>query len=88
MEKRKNKPEKNEFYERIVNNASNESMEALSIEPADIGDMMSDALVVLDFRRQEFVYVPNHDLCLCGYTQEAPIELGFNVSIWGKIPRL
>jgi hypothetical protein len=43
-----------------------------------LSNMMTEALVVLDFDQKNFRYIPNNDLILCGYTQETPKELGFD----------
>ncbi|WP_278704681.1 response regulator transcription factor [Parabacteroides goldsteinii] len=60
-----------------------------------LSSMMTEAIVVLDFAQNSFQYIPNNDLILCGYTQEALKDLGSDffkkiihpkdISFWGDI---
>ena len=43
----------------------------------DLSNMMSEAVIMLDFQREQFHYMPNHDLSLCGYKQRKPQRLSF-----------
>lgn len=43
-----------------------------------LSSMITEALVILDFEQKNFRYIPNHDLILCGYTQETPKNLGYD----------
>lgn len=51
--------------------------EKISIACADFSDMMSESLVVLNFQKKSMLYVPQHYLCLCGYTPEKIKEEGY-----------
>ena len=55
-----------------------EDVETLFKAIACFSNMMSEALVVLDFQNETFLHVPKHDLFLCGYSQEKVYELGFD----------
>jgi len=56
------------------------SMEAgeLSVLCKFLSRMMTEAFVVLDFRRKNFFYASNHALSLCGHSQEETKALGFD----------
>lgn len=60
-----------------------------------LSSMMAEAIVVLDFDQNNFQYIPNNDLILCGYTQETLKKLGYDffkkvihpkdISFWADI---
>jgi len=43
----------------------------------DISDMMSEALIVLDFKKRNYLHVSPHNLFLCGHTPEKVKEEGY-----------
>ena len=45
-------------------------IEKLSIDFADISDMISEAIVAIDFQRQVLLHIPNHHLATCGLSPE------------------
>ena len=51
--------------------------EKLSIEFADISDIMSEAFFVLDFQKRTILHAPQHYLSLCGYTPEMIEKKGY-----------
>ena len=71
---------KDDFFTETPESVSIMDDEASSISYELLSGMMTEALVVLDFKKKAFQYVPNHDLCLCGHTQETPKLLGFDFS--------
>jgi len=52
--------------------------EKLSVEFIDFSDMMSDALLVLDFQKRNFRHVSLHGLILCDQTPEKIKEEGYD----------
>ena len=68
----------NDFFKEMQENNPTTDTDAWSIAYDFLSNMMTEALVVLDFKRRTFQYIPNHDLILCGYTQETPKMIGYN----------
>lgn len=67
-----------DFFRGICKRIPAMDVGAMSISYKDMSNMMTEALVVLDFHQKNFLYMSNHDLSLCGYTQEKPQELGYD----------
>jgi len=67
-----------DFFEGIHESDPIADTVELSIFYEILSDLMTEPLVVLDFRRKDFHYMPNNDLSLCGYTQEETIEMGYH----------
>jgi len=69
---------KTDFLTEIAESISTMDTDSLFISYEFLSSMMTEALVVLDFTRKNFRYVPNHDLFLCGYKRETPKQLGYD----------
>jgi hypothetical protein len=52
----------------LLQPVSNEENFMIPIE--DFSSICSEAIYVIDFQKQCFYYIPNHNLFLCGYTRE------------------
>ena len=65
-----------DFFEGIPKSAPIDE-EIISLEYADISGMMSEALIVLDFQKRNFLHVSPHNLFLCGYISEKVKEEGY-----------
>ena len=68
---------KDVFFTEITESISTMDADSLFVSYDFFSSMMTEALVVFDFKRQNFRYVPNHDLFLCGYSRETPKQLGY-----------
>ena len=66
-----------EFFEGIPHNIPAMDEEKLSIEFADLSDIMSEAFFVLDFQKRTILHAPQHYLSLCGYTPEMIEKKGY-----------
>jgi hypothetical protein len=73
----RNETKTGDFFEGIPVNIPAMDDEKISIEWAALSCMMSEALVVLDFQKRNFLHLSNHYLCLCGYSPEKIKEEGY-----------
>ena len=78
MKNEANKPIIEDSFEGIPKSSPSQGVEMLSIAYADLSCMMTEALVILDLKHENFLYVPNHDLFLCGYSRDEVYERGFD----------
>lgn len=67
----------NDFFKAVHETSPVINEDEWSIVYDLLSSMMTEALIVLDFEQNNFRYIPNHDLILCGYMQEIPKELGY-----------
>jgi len=66
-----------EFFKGIPKRVLEVDVAAVPNEYADLADIISEGLIVLDFQRKNFLYVSDHDLFLCGHSQKRAKELGY-----------
>ena len=59
-----------DFFEGIPVSVHATEDEKLSSAYSALSDIISESLVVLNFQKRNILYVPQHYLCLCGYTPE------------------
>ena len=68
----------NDFFAEIPKSITTMDADTLFVSYELLSGMMAEALVVIDFKKRNFRYVPNHDLFLCGYARETPKQLGYD----------
>ena len=66
-----------DFFKGIPISTFETDEKELPLEYGDLSEMMAEALLVLDFQKRNFKYVSNHELCLCGHTQESVMAQGY-----------
>jgi DNA-binding CsgD family transcriptional regulator len=67
------------FYENTpVLQRTTAADESSVIEIGDFSDVCTEAIYVIDFKKQCFHYVSDHDLFLCGHSKDEILELGYN----------
>ena len=66
------------FFEGIPSSALAMDEEQFLIDCADLSDMMSETLVVIDFQKEKILHVPQHFLFLYGYTPEKLKKEGYD----------
>jgi len=67
-----------DFFKGIYDSAPEIDKEKLCISYNTLSNLMIEPIVVLDFQKRNFHYMPKHDLCLCGYTHEESINMGYS----------
>jgi DNA-binding CsgD family transcriptional regulator len=66
-----------DFFEGIPRYTSTTDDSEFSCNPEDFSSMIIEAVHIVDFQKQKFHYVADHDFFLCGHSREESLLLGY-----------